>query len=273
VEQGGEYQVQWEQWGIYHKINKITGKQGEVMCRNHVIGLIRELKYEATMAPVSITYNILKERGGTSIIWASQTFDGNQNAEASMLRERGRHFPGDWRIYRDVTAIAGKEEFMPSEFVRCEGWLWLRVYHPNEGLIACDHWEQGFYEDLGDLKSDLVQIQDQDMYAIIGIYACCYHEPLPEEEESPILMVNVADLGEKRHNSDVETWPIMYRIVKPTERTGYEGEIKEVAFGYIQEMETEQAVEKLTAMIKDKVTRPPFMILLHRLERIEKVGG
>ncbi|KKN00869.1 hypothetical protein LCGC14_1133420 [marine sediment metagenome] len=284
VEQGGEYQVQWEESGIYHRINKVIWHNtahrrngdlftDQIMCRNHVMGLIRELKHDATMAPFAVTYNLLKQRGGTTIIWAGNMLIDRQNADAVILREKERHTRGDWRVYTDVTDIAGKEEFLPPEFVRCEGWLWLRAYHPNEGLMGADYWEQGFYEDLGDLKSNLIEIQDQDIYAMCAIYACCHHEPLPEEEEPPILIINVKDLQEKRHNSDVETWPIMYRVVKPSPRTGYKGEIQEVAFGYIQEMETGEAVKKLTPMIKDHVARPPFMILIHRLERIEKIGG
>ncbi len=271
VERGGEYQVEWEQRGVYHKINRVTGKQREVMCRNHVMALIRELKCEATMAPMAVACNLLKAPGRTSIIWADQTLKDYSNATALMLREKERHTRADWRIYREVTDIAGKETFMPSEFVRCVGWLWLRVYHPNEGLMGDGYWEQGFYEDLGTLKSDLIEIQDQDMYAMCAIYACCYYEPVKEEEERPFLILNLKDLHEKRHNSDVEKWPIMYRVVKPSVMKGYEGEIQEVAFGYIQEIETEEAVKRLTDMIKDRIARPPFMLLLHRLERIEKV--
>ena len=268
------YKVKWEEWGIYHKINRVTGKAGEVLCRNHVTQLIRELEYEATMTPFLVTYNLLKQRASMSKTWVGKILTDYQNADALMLREKERHAPADWRIYKDVSHIACQETFMSSEFVRCEAWLWLRVYHPNnEGLMGADYWQEGFYEDLGDLKRDMIDIRDEDMYAICAIYACCHHDPLPEKQEPPFLMVNIADEGEKRHKSDVEKWPIMYRVVKPSARTGYKGQITEVAFGYIQEMETAEAVEKLTAMIKDKITRPPFMLLIHRLEVIEKVGG
>lgn len=281
VEQGG-YVAEWEQWGIYHKINKVVRRAdenqnsgelftGEIMCRNHVMALLRSLEYDAVMAPFAVTYNLLKKRGSTSITWTNAIINDYPLAEAILTREKARHMLGRWRIYQDVTSTARKEEFLPRGAVRCEGWLWLRVYHPNKAFTGAEYWEDGFYEDLGELKADLIQIEHQDMSALCAIYACAYDEPLPEEEEAPFLILNLKDLEEKRHNSDVKTWPIMYRIVKPSLRKGYDGEIEEVAFGYIQEAETEEALDNLIAMVKDQVTRPPFMILLHRLETVRKV--
>lgn len=196
VEQRGEYEVEWEQMGIYHKINKVVRKvqtsqkvgelfTGQIMCRNHVILLIKELEYEEVMAPFAITHNILKKRGSISITWTNKIIDHYPLAEAVLTREKARHVPGNWRIYEDVTPVARKTEFLPAEFVRCEGWLWLRVCHPNKAFTGAEYWEEGFYDDLGKLKADLIEIEHQDMTALCAIYACAYHEPLPEPEPEP----------------------------------------------------------------------------------------
>ena len=228
------------------------------------------------MAPFAVTYNIMKDRGSTSITWASPKIRDYGEARAVLSREKARHFPKDWRIYQNVTDIARHEEFLPENYVRCEGWLWLRVYHPEKQTSDEGYWEQGFFNDLGDLKSELIQIEQDDMYAICGIYACMYHEPLPEEIAPAVQITNARDLGDRRHLSDVQNWEVMYRIMKPSPRTGYEGECEEVASGYCDcegVVTLEETLEKISAAVKDHIERPPFMIILYRMEKIEEVGG
>lgn len=281
---GNSAVVKSEEWGIFTKIRKITctaeptGKEGELhlgrpMDRNEVTAFIRELECEAVMAPYAVTYNVLKPRGSgaTSIMWSSPGLEDYANAEALMIREQARHFTADWRIYENVTDLARTSEFLPSDYVRCEGWLWLRVYHPETEPLSGDYWEQSFYDDLGDLKTKMIEIMDQDMYAHFGIYACQHHEPIPEEEVAEIPITNVKDPADHRHDFDVGIWKLFYRILKPGRESEYGGECQEVAFGYCQDMETEEALEKLTAAIKDHVTLPPFMIVLYRMETTHEV--
>lgn len=200
----GEYEVKWEQWGIYHKITKVTqrvkvtGKPGElhigsVLDRNAVMALIRKLEYEAVMPPFIVCYNLLKNRGGMSIYWTSEKLEDHEAAQELMTREKKRHMWGDWRIYRDVTEIAANDSELscPPAYVRSEGWLWLRVHHAKKDACGADYEEQGFYNDMCEVRREIVQIREQDMYAVIGIYACVHHDPVPEaeaeqkEEESP----------------------------------------------------------------------------------------
>ena len=177
----GVHEVAWEQCGIYHQINKLLF-MGELMDRNDVIALIRCLEYNTVMSPFVVTYNLLKTRGGMAIMWAKQEMATLSAARSVLRKEKGRHVTADWRIYQDVTPTARKEESLPDAYVPCEGWLWLRVYHKKDGAMCPDYWEEGIYEDLGELKNDLIEIQDSDMYAIWAIYACVYHEPVSEPE-------------------------------------------------------------------------------------------
>jgi len=273
--------VLWEQWGVYHKIKRVTtqptGKPcllfiNARMCRSEVCEIIRELEFDAVMKPYIVGFNILQKRGLTYIIWEGDEIREYDDAESLLGREKVRHLMADWRIYAEVTETAKKSEFLPENYVRCEGWLWLRVYHPNkEGAMGADHWELGFYENLGDLKNALLYIIEDDMYAVPGIYACAYHDPLPEDEKPPIPITDAKDPEDRRHDSDLELWQLMYRVMKPSERKGYGGQCKEVALGYGQDMPTEQALDQLTAIVKDHVTLPPFSIILYRMEKLHEV--
>ena len=209
VEGGGQYTVEWEQCGVFHKINKVvriaeSGKRigelfiGQIMCRNHVMALIKELEYEEVMAAFAVTYNLFRNRGSTSITWTGKSIENYSLAEAVLTREQARHVPHDWRIYQDVTSIARKEEFLPAQFVRCEGWLWLRVCHPNKAFYDAEYWEERFYNDLGELKADVIEIEHRDMSALCAIYACAHYEALPEAEpeEPPIPMIHLKQIEE-----------------------------------------------------------------------------
>lgn len=281
---GNSAEVVSEEWGIFTKIREVkcvveeTEREGEVfigrpMDRNELISFIRELENEALMAPYAVTYNLLRkgDRNITSITWSSPHFESLENAEAVKDHEKTAHFPGNWRIYQNVTDLARSAEFLPSEYVRCEGWLWLRVYHPVAEFPGSGHWEEGFFDNLGDLKTKMIEIMDQDMYAHFGIYASVLDDPLPEAAAPEIPITNVKDADDHRHDFDAEVWKLFYRVLKPGRDTGYEGESQEVAFGYCQDMETEEALEKLTAAIKDHVTLPPFMIVLYRMEITHEV--
>lgn len=174
----GDHEVRWEQWGIYYRIHKVLSRgDGELMDRNDVVELIRQLEYKSVMSPFVVAYNILKNEGTTAIMWAKRDIKDFSAARRLMEKEKGRHVPRNWRIYQDVTATAIKEDSLPDQYVSCEGWLWLRAYHS-----MADYWEQGFYGDLEKLKNDLSKIQDFDIYAHCAIYACVYHEPGPEPE-------------------------------------------------------------------------------------------
>lgn len=197
IREGGEYEVDYEQWGIYHKINRVgktvvpTGRPGEdiiageVLSRNGVAALIREMEYEGVMRPFAITYNLLRERGplSTTIRFDSAEFETYEKTYDRMRIEMERRVPADWRIYEDVTHLADRVTFMPALYNRCEGWLWLRVFHKNrEGLIGGgDYWEEGFFEDLADLTNAMIRIKEENFFAIFGIYACKHRTPPPEE--------------------------------------------------------------------------------------------
>lgn len=183
----GDHEVRWEQWGIYHQINKVLS-HGELMDRNDVINLIKELEYKSVMSPFVVAFNLLKHHGGTAIMWGNHEIKDLLAARGLLKREKGRHVTRDWRIYQDVTPTARKEESLSHIYVPREGWLWLRVYHKGNGALCASYWEEGFYEDLGKLKNDLIDIQDFDMYAIWAIYACVYHEPVPEPEPEPDIL-------------------------------------------------------------------------------------
>lgn len=183
AEKPGNYEVEYEQWGIYHKIKKVILKEdGPVMDRTVVMCLIRGLEYDAVMPDFIVGYNLLRDRGSMSIAWTSEKLKNNKAAQELMAREKKRHQRGDWRIYRNVTDIAAEEELpFPPAYVSSEGWLWLRVEHPKIDYHAA-YGEQGFYNDLCEVRMEIVRIREEDMYAICGIYACVHHDPLPVAE-------------------------------------------------------------------------------------------
>jgi len=189
-EKDGHYKVAYiEPCGIYHKIFKVISKEGgPVMDRSAVMALIRKLEYGAVMTPFVVTYNLLKTRGSMSKTWVSQTLQDNEAAQELMTREKERHAAGGWRIYTDVTDIAAKASELPCPLplVKCDGWLWLRVHHPKKGACGADYAVQGFYNSLCEVRQEVVRIQQDDIYAIFGIYACVHHDPvdpLPEAEQ------------------------------------------------------------------------------------------
>lgn len=153
------------------------------MCRSEVAAVVRDLEYQRRMVPYMVKY----QRGSTVKIW-QKGIESFEEAEAVLKREKPRHVAGaDWRIYGDMTALLRHldfgEEDLPDDLVTTEGWLWLRMWYPGE--YGGDYWSQGFYDNLTELRREMIQEEAEHIHAVTGIYACLHQDAPPEEEEAP----------------------------------------------------------------------------------------
>lgn len=143
------------------------------------------------MSPFLVTYELPKHGKTTTKRWNS--LDTIEKAWAVLERERPRHIAtADWRIYRDVTAIARqlKEDF-PDDVLKPEGWLWLRIWHPGE--YGADYWSEGMFDNLNDVRVSILEEEALDRDSVTAVYACIHHEAPPPEEPPELVREVTAD--------------------------------------------------------------------------------
>ena len=170
------------------------------MCRSEVTAVVRDLEYYRRMVPYIVKY----QHRSTVKTWM-KGIESFESAVALMEREKARHVPtAKWWIYGDMTAalrhLKAGEEDLPEDLLVCDDWLWLRMWYP--GKYRGDYWSHSFYENLTELRLDMIEEENDYIHAVTGIYACLHHDAPPVKEEAPGPKCRV--LAEAKRPEDTE---------------------------------------------------------------------
>lgn len=171
-------------YGVFWNIHRVEvqGKGGMFpMCRSEVTAMLRDLEFGRRHVPYFVRYRA----GSTTKEW-NKGLDTFEKCVARLEQEKPRHVGNaDWRIYRELTAALRNTEDIPDNVETPEGWLLLRQWHPGER--DSDYLSIGEYENLKELRADMLKEEAFDCFTLSAIYACVHHDPPPKTAAEPAI--------------------------------------------------------------------------------------